>query len=227
MTDAELDALSLSLDVALRSVLFSLPLAIAVAWLLTRRRFAARPLLDAFVHLPMVLPPVMIGYVLLLLFGVRGPIGHWLYQHFGIRTAFTTAGAALATAVMAFPLMVRAIRLALENVDRGLEEAARTLGAGAIDRFLTVTLPLMAPGILAGAVTAFVASLGEFGAVITFAGNVPGETRTLPIALYSALQTPDGGTEAARIALISFALGLGGLLISELLARALRRRLGR
>ncbi len=227
MSDAEFEALDLSLQVALRSVICSLPLAIAVAWLLTRRRFSGRALLDAFVHLPMVLPPVMIGYVLLLLFGVRGPIGHWLYQHFGIRTAFTTGGAALATAVMAFPLMVRTIRVSLENVDRGLEEAARTLGAGPIDRFLSVTLPLMAPGILAGAVTAFVASLGEFGAVITFAGNVPGQTRTLPIALYSALQTPDGGTEAARIALLSFALGLVGLFAAELLARGLRQRLGR
>jgi molybdate transport system permease protein len=227
MSEAEIEALALSLQVALRSVICSLPLAIAVAWLLTRRRFSGRALLDAFVHLPMVLPPVMIGYVLLLLFGVRGPIGHWLYQQFGIRTAFTTGGAALATAVMAFPLMVRTIRVALENVDRGLEEAARTLGAGPIDRFLSVTLPLMGPGILAGAVTAFVASLGEFGAVITFAGNVPGQTRTLPIALYSALQTPDGGAEAARIALLSFALGLAGLFAAELLARGLRRRLGR
>ena len=144
MTSAELDALSVSLAVALRSVLFSLPLAIAAAWLLTRRRFAGRTLLDAFVHLPMVLPPVMIGYVLLLLCGVHGPIGHWLYGHFGVRLAFSTAGAALATAVMALPLMVRAIRLALEKVDRGLEEAARSLGAGAVDRFLTVTLPLAA-----------------------------------------------------------------------------------
>lgn len=227
MTTAEIDALTLSLEVALRSVLFSLPLAIGAAWLLTRRRFVGRTLLDAFVHLPMVLPPVMVGYVLLLLFGVRGPIGHWLYQSFGVRMAFTTRGAALATAVMAFPLMVRAIRLSLENVDRGLEEAARTLGAGALDRWCTVTLPLMAPGILAGAVTAFVASLGEFGAVITFAGNVPGVTRTLPIALYSALQTPDGNAAAARIALISLALGLVGLLGAELFARSLRQRLGR
>ena len=227
MTAAEIDALTLSLEVALRSVLFSLPVAVATAWLLTRRRFAGRTLLDALVHLPMVLPPVMVGYVLLLLFGVRGPVGAWLYQHFGIRLAFTTAGAALATAVMAFPLMVRSIRLALENVDRGLEEAARTLGAGPVDRFLSIALPLMAPGILAGAVTAFVASLGEFGAVITFAGNVPGATRTLPIALYSALQAPDGGAAAARIAGISFGLGVLGLMASELLARALRRRLGR
>ena len=227
MRQAELEALVLSLEVALRSVLWSLPVAIGTAWLLTRRRFAGRTLLEAFVHLPMVLPPVMVGYVLLLLFGVRGPVGSWLNQHFGVRLAFTTAGAALATAVMAFPLMVRSIRLALEHVDRGLEEAARSLGAGAADRFLTVTLPLMAPGVLAGAVTAFVASLGEFGAVITFAGNVPGETRTLPIALYSALQNPDGGAAAARIAVLSFALGVAGLIGAELLARALRRRLGR
>jgi molybdate transport system permease protein len=227
MTDAELEALALSLEVALRSVLFSLPVAIATAWLLTRRRFAGRTLLDAFVHLPMVLPPVMVGYVLLLLFGVRGPLGQWLYHWFGVRMAFTTRGAALATAVMSFPLMVRAIRLSLENVDRGLEEAARTLGAGALDRWCTVTLPLMAPGILAGAVTALVASLGEFGAVITFAGNIPGVTRTLPIALYSALQTPNGDATAARIALISFALGLAGLFAAEWLARSLRRRLGR
>ena len=227
MSEAELQALTLSLAVALRSVLFSLPWAIAVAWLLTRRRFPGRTLLDAFIHLPMVLPPVMVGYVLLLLFGVRGPVGGWLQQHLGVRLPFTTAGAALATAVMAFPLMVRSIRLALDNVDRGLEDAARTLGAGAVDRFLSVTLPLMAPGILAGAVTAFVASLGEFGAVITFAGNIPGETRTLPIALYSALQSPNGDATAVRIALMSFALGLAGLLASELLARAMRRRLGR
>ena len=227
MTAAEIDALRLSLEIALRSVLFSLPPAIGIAWLLTRRRFAGRSLLDAFVHLPMVLPPVMVGYVLLLLFGIRGPVGHWLYQSFGVRLAFTTGGAALATAVMSFPLMVRAIRLALENVDRGLEDAAGSLGAGPLDRWLTVTLPLMAPGILAGAVTAYVASLGEFGAIITFAGDVPGVTRTLPIALYSALQAPDGDAAAARIALISFALGLAGLIVAELIARAIRRRLGR
>jgi len=215
----------LSLAVALRSVVWSLPIAIAAAWLLTRRQFTGRTLLDTFVHLPLVLPPVMIGFVLLLVLGVHGVVGEWLYTHFGIRLAFTTNGAAIATAVMAFPLMVRAVRLSLENVDPGLEEAARTLGAGALDRFLTITLPLMAPGILAGAVTAFVASLGEFGAVITFAGNIPGETRTLPLALYSALQSPDGESTALRLALLSFVLGAGGLLIAEWLARALRRRL--
>lgn len=215
----------MSLAVALRSVVWSLPIAIAAAWLLTRRQFTGRTLLDTFVHLPLVLPPVMIGFVLLLVLGVHGVVGEWLYTHFGIRLAFTTNGAAIATAVMAFPLMVRAVRLSLENVDPGLEEAARTLGAGALDRFLTITLPLMAPGILAGAVTAFVASLGEFGAVITFAGNIPGETRTLPLALYSALQSPDGESTALRLALLSFVLGAGGLLIAEWLARALRRRL--
>lgn len=227
LTDTELQALQLSLSVALRSVLFSLPIAIAVAWLLTRRRFIGRTLLDALVHLPLVLPPVVIGYLLLLLFGARGPIGRWLLESFDVRLVFTSAGAALATAVMSFPLMVRSIRIALENVDRGLEDAARTLGAGAWDRFCTITLPLMAPGVLAGAITAFAAGLGEFGAVITFVGNVPGETRTLPLALYSALQTPDGDALAARLASMSLMLGLSGLLLSEWLARRLRRYLGR
>jgi molybdate transport system permease protein len=224
---AELEALRLSLEVAGRSVGFSLPLAVLAAWVLTRARFPGRMLLDAFVHLPLVLPPVAVGYVLLLLFGTRGPIGGWLHAHFGIQLAFTMAGAALATAVMTFPLMVRAIRLSLENVDRGLEEAARTLGAGPLDRFLSVTLPLMLPGILAGAVTAFSAGLGEFGAVIVFASNVPGVTRTLPLALYTALQSPTGDPLALRLAILSFALGLTGLLISELLVRRVRTLLGR
>src|SRR5437016_2096978 len=226
-TSAELDALRLSLEVAARSVGFSLPLAVLAAWLLTRARFPGRPLLDAFVHLPLVLPPVAVGYVLLLLFGAHGPIGGWLRGTLGIELAFTTAGAALATAVMTFPLMVRAIRIALENVDRGLEEAARTLGAGPLDRFVTITLPLVLPGILAGAVTAFAAGLGEFGAVITFASNVPGVTRTLPLALYTAIQSPGGDALALRLAVLSFVLGLAGLLAAELLARRVRRLLGR
>jgi molybdate transport system permease protein len=224
---AELEALRLSLEVAVRSVGFSLPIAVFAAWVLTRVRFPGRTLLDAFVHLPLVLPPVAVGYVLLLLFGTRGPIGAWLRTHFGIQLAFTMAGAALATAVMTFPLMVRAIRLSLENVDRGLEDAARTLGANPLDRFLTVTLPLMLPGILAGAVTAFAAGLGEFGAVIVFASNVPGVTRTLPLALYTALQSPAGDPLALRLAILSFALGLIGLLVSELLVRRVRVLLGR
>ena len=227
LTEPEWQALSLSVAVASRSVLFSLPLAIGVAWLFTRRRFIGRTVFDAFVHLPLVVPPVVVGYLLLVLFGTRGPIGSWLQSSFGIELIFSTGGAALATAVMSFPLMVRAIRLSLENVDPGLEDAAKTLGAGRVDRFVTITLPLMLPGILAGAVTAFAAGLGEFGAVITFVSNIPGETRTLPLALYTALQSPDGDAMAARLALISFSLGLGGLLLSELLARYVRKRLGR
>jgi molybdate transport system permease protein len=226
-SSAELDALRLSLEVAVRSVGFSLPFAVLVAWVLTRIRFPGRTLFDAFVHLPLVLPPVAVGYVLLLLFGARGPLGAWLHAHFGIQLAFTTAGAALATAVMSFPLMVRAIRLSLETVDRGLEQAARTLGAGALDRFFSITLPLMLPGILAGAVTAFAAGLGEFGAVITFAANIPGVTRTLPLALYTAMQSPDGDRLALRLAVLSFVLGLLGLLAAELLVRRVRRLLGR
>jgi molybdate transport system permease protein len=205
----------------------SLPLAVLIAWLLTRKRFHGRMLLDALVHLPLVLPPVVIGYLLLVLLGTRGVLGGWLDRTFDIQLIFTRNGAAVATAVMAFPLMVRAIRIALENVDPGLEEAARTLGAGPFDRFATVTLPLMLPGILAGAVTAFAAGLGEFGAVITFVSNIPGETRTLPLALYTAIQTPGGDALAARLAVISFSLGLAGLLLSEGLARAMRARLGR
>lgn len=226
LSHAEVEALVLSLRVAARSVMFSLPLAVFIAWLLTRRRFPGRVLLDALVHLPLVLPPVLVGYLLLLTFGVHGFIGAWFERQFGIRLVFTLAGAALATATMSFPLIVRSVRIALEGVDRGLEDAARTLGAGAFDRFFTITLPLISPGILAGAVTAFAASLGEFGAVITFVGNIPGETRTLPLALYTALQLPNGDAVAARLAVISFTLGLAGLIFSEWLARALRRRVG-
>ncbi len=227
LSPAELDALRLSLEVAGRAVVLSLPFAILAAWILTRVRFPGRSLLDAFVHLPLVLPPVAIGYVLLLVFGINGGLGGWLHRQFGMQLAFTTAGAALATAVMGFPLMVRAIRISLENVDLGLEAAARTLGAGPWDRFFTITLPLMLPGILAGAVTAFAAGLGEFGAVITFASNIPGETRTLPLALYTAIQSPGGDAVALRLASLSLVLGLLGLLAAELLARRVRRLLGR
>jgi molybdate transport system permease protein len=227
LSAGELEALHLSLSVATRSVVFSLPCALLLSWVLTRRRFLGRTLLDAFVHLPLVLPPVVVGYLLLLLFGARGPIGGWLQNSFGIHLIFTRNGAALATAVMSFPLMVRAMRLSLENVDRGLEDAARTLGAGPLDRLVSITLPLMLPGILAGAITAFSAALGEFGAVITFVSNIPGETRTLPIALYSALQTPGGDIAAARLAALSLSLGLAGLLLSEWFARRVRNMLGR
>ena len=227
LTAAELDAIRLSLSIAARSVLVSLPFAVLFAWLLARGRWRGKVLLDALIHLPLVLPPVVVGYLLLLLFGARGPIGGWLEESFGIRLVFTSAGAALATAVMSFPLMVRAIRISLEGIDPGLEDAARTLGAGPWDRFTSVTLPLMLPGVLAGAVTAFAAGLGEFGAVITFVSNIPGETRTLPLALYTALQTPGGEALAARLATISFTLGLLGLLASEFLSRRVRKLLGR
>lgn len=227
LTAAELDALRLSLRVALVAVGMSLPPAVLAAWALARCRFPGKGLVDGLVHLPLVLPPVVVGYVLLLAFGVRGPIGHWLDAAFGIRLVFTANGAALATAVMVFPLMVRAVRLSVEALDPGLDEAARTLGAGPVDRFVTVALPLMLPGILSGAVVAFAASLGEFGAVITFASNVPGETQTLPLAIYAATQTPGGDAAAARLAAVSVALALTGLVFSEWLARRVRRMLGR
>jgi molybdate transport system permease protein len=227
LSPIEAEALHLSLSVAARSVVLSLPMSVALAWVLTRRQFVGHALLDAFVHLPLVLPPVVVGYLLLVLFGTRGPIGSWLERVFGIELIFTRNGAALATAVMSFPLMVRAMRISLENVDRGLEEAARTLGAGAIDRFATITLPLMLPGVLAGAITGFSAALGEFGAVITFVSNIPGETRTLPLALYTALQTPGGDAAAARLAGISLILGFGGLSLSEWFSRRVRHLLGR
>src|SRR5262245_33829905 len=226
LSPAEQQALWLSLIVAVRSVAFSLPFAVLTAWVLSRGQFPGKTLFDGFVHLPLVLPPVVVGYLLLLGFGVRGPIGHWLYESFGVRLAFTSEGASLATAVMSFPLMVRAIRLALDAVDRGLEDAARTLGAGPLDRFASITLPLMLPGIIAGAVVAFAASLGEFGAVITFASNIPGETQTLPLAIYQAIQTPDGDAMAARLALLSIILAFAGLILSEFLARRVRAMTG-
>lgn len=226
LSPEEWDAVRLSLAVAGRSVAFGLPPAVLVAYALVRGRFPGRSLLDALVHLPLVMPPVVVGWGLLLLFGVRGPFGAALQEWFGVRLVFTTAGASLATAVMAFPLMVRAIRLSLEGVDAGLEAAARTLGAGPLDRFATVTLPLMAPGILSGAVVAFAAGLGEFGAVITFASNIPGQTQTLPLAIYAATQVPGGEATAAKLSAVSFVLAVAGLLLSELAARRVRRLLG-
>ena len=227
LSPEEAQAVWLSLTVATRSVLVSLAPAVLVAWLLVRGRFPGRFLLDALVHLPLVVPPVVVGWALLMLFGVRGPIGAPLEHWFGIRLVFTSEAVVLATAVMGFPLIVRAVRLGLKNVDEGLEAAARTLGAGRWDGFFTITLPLMLPGILAGAVVAFAAGLGEFGAVITFASNVPGETQTLPLAIYTATQTPGGEATAARLAGISFALALAGLLLAELIARRMHRWLGR
>jgi molybdate transport system permease protein len=223
----EWQAVRLTLAVAARSVGFGLPLAVVVAFVLARCRFPGRPLLDALVYLPMVLPPVVVGWLLLLTFGVRGPIGAWLQAWFGIRLVFTTAGAALACAVMAFPLMVRAVRLSLEAADPGLEQAARTLGAGRLDRFFSITLPLAAPGVLVGAIVGYAACLGEFGAVITFAANIPGQTQTLPLAIYAALQTPGGEAVAARLSLVSVLLALAGLLLADQIGKRLLARIGR
>lgn len=227
LSPAEWAAVFLSLEIAAKAVAFSLPLAVAVAWLLARTEFPGKSIVDGIVHLPLVLPPVVVGYLLLLTFGVRGPVGGWLNEYLGVRLVFTAAGASLATATMAFPLMVRAIRLSIEALDPGLDEAARTLGAGKLDRFFTISLPLILPGILAGGMIAFAASLGEFGAVITFASNVPGETQTLPLAIYSAVQRPDGEAMAARLAAISITLAFAGLLLSEYLARRVKRMMGR
>ena len=226
LSDLEREALSLSLRVAVWAVATGLPAALAVAWLLARRNFPGKTLLNGVVHLPLVLPPVVVGYLLLLTFGRQGPVGGWLHQTFGLTIAFTWQGAALAAAVMAFPLMVRAIRLSLEAVDTRLESAARTLGAGRLEVFVTVTLPLTAPGLLAGAILGFARSLGEFGATITFVSNIPGETRTLPLALYSLVQQPGGEAGALRIAVISVGLALVALAGSELLARRVKRRIG-
>jgi len=222
----ELEALALSLRVALWSVLTSLPAGLLVAWLLARREFIGKSALNAIVHLPLVLPPVVVGYLLLVLLGREGPLGRLLYDLFGIGLPFTWEGAALAAAVMAFPLMVRAMRLSLEGVDRHLEAAARTLGARPIGVFLTITLPLMAPGIVVGALLGFARSLGEFGATITFAANIPGETRTLPLALYTLTQTPGGESAALRLAALSVTLSLAALAASEYAARRLRARNG-
>jgi molybdate transport system permease protein len=217
----------LTLDVAARAVGFGLPLAVLTAWVLARYRFPGRPVLNALVHLPLVLPPVVTGWLLLIIFGIRGPIGSLLFDWFGVRLVFTTAGASLAAAVMVFPVMVRATRLSLEAADRGLEQAARTLGAGWLDRWWNVTLPLASPGILVGAVVAYATCLGEFGAVITFAANIPGQTQTLPLAIYAALQIPGGEAKAAELSMVSLTLALIGLLLSEWLSKRLNVMLGR
>ncbi len=212
---------------AARAVGFGLPLAVVTAWALARFRFPGRSVLNALVHLPMVLPPVVTGWLLLMLFGIRGPIGAILLHWFGIRLVFTTAGAALACGVMTFPVMIRSIRLSLDAVDAGLEQAARTLGAGRWDRLFNITLPLASPGILVGGIVAYATCLGEFGAVITFAANIPGQTQTLPLAIYAALQVPGGEAKAAELSLVSLTLALIGLLLSEWIGKRLNTMLGR
>ena len=225
ISDIEIEVLRLSLKIAGWAVLCSLPFAVGISFLLSRRRFPGRFLLDGIVHLPLVIPPVAVGYILLLVLGRQGVVGGWLYDVFGVTLVFSWQGAAVAAAVMAFPLMVRAIRLSLDSVDQKIEAAAQTLGASPLRVFLTIPLPLIAPGILTGTVLAFARALGEFGATITFVSNIAGETRTLPIALYTLLQAPGSEDAALRIVGISIALALLALLASELLARRVARRL--
>ena len=225
LTAAESEALLLSLRVSLAAVVWVLPLAIALA-VLTRHAFPGRSLVEGIVHLPLALPPVVVGFLLLMTFGTREPVGAWLLAHLGIRFAFNWTGAALAAGVITFPFQYRAIRLSLQAQNPGLDEAAETLGAGPIDRFVNLTLPLVLPGIVAGAITAFAASLGEFGAIITFVSSIPGETRTLPLAIYSALQQPGGEIEAARLAGLSVALALIGVMLAGFADRRMRAALG-
>ncbi|MEO9615473.1 MAG: molybdate ABC transporter permease subunit [Nitratireductor sp.] len=222
----EWTAVRLSLKVALWAVAASLPFGIAVALLLARGRFWGKALLNGAVHLPLILPPVVTGYALLLGFGRQGPFGSFLAEQFGIVFAFRWTGAALAAAVMGFPLMVRAIRLSIESVDRRLEQAAGTLGANPLQVFLTVTLPLILPGILAGTVLAFAKAMGEFGATITFVSNIPGETQTLPSAIYTFLQVPGGEGGALRLTAVSVAIAMAALVVSEFLARRAGRGAG-
>ncbi|QPC43289.1 molybdate ABC transporter permease subunit [Kaustia mangrovi] len=223
LTPAEVEALLLSLRISVVAVGCALPLAVLAAYGLARLDFPGKTLLDGIVHLPLVLPPVVMGYLLLVTFGTRGPVGSWLLDTLGIRVVFSWTGAALAAGIITFPFQVRAIRLALGAIDAKLEVAAETLGAGWFDRFWTITLPLALPGVIAGAITAFAASLGEFGAIITFVSNIPGETRTIPLAIYTAIQTPGGEVDAARLAVLAIALALAGLVLSELAARRVAR----
>ena len=218
LSASDAEVIALSLRVATASVVASLPLAIATAWLLARRDFRGKTLLDAAVHLPLVVPPVVVGYVLLLAFGRNGPLGQ-LLAPLGISFVFRWTGAALAAAVMGFPLVVRAIRLSMEAIDPRLESAGRTLGAGPWRVFFTVTLPLAWPGLATGALLGFARALGEFGATITFVSNIPGETRTLPLAIYGATQVPGGDAEAMKLSIISVAISLAALAGSEWLVR--------
>lgn len=219
----EIEALKLSLRVSLWAVCLSLPLGILVAWVLSRKSFPGRVLIDGIVHLPLIVPPVVVGYILLLGFGRRGFIGSWLWETFEISISFSWKGAALAAGIMAFPLMVRSIRLGLDAVDPKLEQAAKTLGASSFGVFFSVTMPLILPSILTGAILAFARCLGEFGATITFVSNIPGETRTLPLALYTAVQSPGGEIAALRLVVISVVIALVALLISEFLSRKARK----
>jgi molybdate transport system permease protein len=225
LTPQEWSAVGLSIRVSVWATICSLPLGIFIAYALARWDFRGKQLLNGIVHLPLILPPVVTGYLLLLTFGRRGPVGGFLEQTFGIVIAFRWTGAALAAAIMAFPLMVRAIRLAIEATDPKLEQAAGTLGASRPWVFLTITLPLILPGIIAGSILAFAKAMGEFGATITFVSNIPGQTQTLPSAIYALLQVPGGEVAATRLVLIAIAVAMSALLLSEWVSRAVARRI--
>ena len=225
ISPTEWTAIALSLRVGVVATLIATPLGIAIAWLLARRDFWGKSMLDALIHLPLVMPPVVTGYLLLLAFGKRGLIGAWLAEHLGIVFAFKWTGAALACGVMSFPLLVRPIRLSIEAVDRRLEQAASTLGAAPWKVFSTVTLPLALPGVLAGMVLGFAKAIGEFGATITFVSNIPGETQTISSAIYSLIQTPDGDAAAMRLVIVSLVIAVAALLAAEWFAHRATRRL--
>ncbi|WED24361.1 molybdate ABC transporter permease subunit [Vibrio sp. JC009] len=225
LTEFEVQALLLSLKVAFFAVIWLLPVGVGLAWLLAKKEFRGKQLLDSVIHLPLVLPPVVIGYLLLVLMGRQGVIGRFLNEALGISFSFSWKGAALASAVVALPLMVRAIRLSLESVDTRLEEAARTLGATPLKVFFTITLPLTLPGIVTGTMLSFARSLGEFGATITFVSNIPGETQTIPLAMFTFIETPGAEFEAARLCAVSIAVALTSLFVSEWLNRKSQRQL--
>lgn len=226
MTELEYQALILSLKVGAFAVLCLIPLGVLLAWLLSRKTFFGKSVLDSLIHLPLVLPPVVIGYLLLLSLGRQGFIGSWLYEHFGLVFSFDWKGAVVACIVVALPLMVRSVRLSLESVDPKLEHAASTLGASPFKVFMTITLPLTIPGIITGTMLSFARSLGEFGATISFVSNIPGETQTIPLAMYNFIETPGAEMQAARLCIISIALALSTLMASEWMNRKAVRRLG-
>lgn len=226
MTELEYQALMLSLKVGAYAVVWLIPLGVALAWLLSRKEFIGKSILDSLIHLPLVLPPVVIGYLLLISLGRQGVLGNWLFEHFGLVFSFNWKGAVIACIVVALPLMVRSVRLSLDNVDPKLEHAASTLGASPLKVFLTITLPLTIPGIITGTMLSFARSLGEFGATISFVSNIPGETQTIPLAMYNFIETPGAEMEAARLCIISIILALSTLMISEWLNSKAAARLG-
>ncbi|MDM1544869.1 molybdate ABC transporter permease subunit [Ignatzschineria indica] len=226
LSEYEWSIILLSLKIGGVAIAASLPIGILCAWILARKNFKGKTILDSFINLPLVLPPVVIGYLLLITMGKNGYVGKWIDQVFGISFSFNWKGAALASAVVSFPLLVRAIRISFESIDRNLEFAARSLGASRLKMFFTVTLPLSMPGIIAGVVLAFARSLGEFGATITFVSNIPGETRTLPLAMYTLIQTPNQEAETMGLCIIAIAISFVALILSEALQRAHKKRLG-